>query len=408
MIFRNLSVRTIALFAAFLCAASTGSASAGTAPPGFQTLFSFAGGKGGAGPRAGLTALGGKLYGTTVGGGAKGAGTVFGFDPAINGFDVLHAFRDTPDGNQPYAGLTAAGTTLYGTTLQGGKTGLGSLFGIDTASGAYQVLFNFNKAATGTPFVPYHPAGDLAVLDGILYGTASAGGSNDTSCNGPFYFGCGAVFMTDPITRKSFIEVEFKNSAQGANPTAGLTAHDGSLYGTTLYGGAHGGGTVFRLTPNVNWGTLHSFTGVGGEGDRPNGDLVPVGGMLYGTTLYGGTTRVCGMMPSVCGTIFRINPKTGALATVHVFNVKDGVTPVGLAVSKGILYGCTYSGGRPGWGTIFSLDPATGTLTTLYNFPGGSGGKHPVGAPVWLAGSFYGVTSSGGTADQGTIFRFTP
>jgi uncharacterized repeat protein (TIGR03803 family) len=43
------------------------------------------------------------------------------------------------------------------------------------------------------------------------------------------------------------------NCGDGENPVASLIFDQaGNLYGTTSSGGAHGGGTVFKLTPNAD------------------------------------------------------------------------------------------------------------------------------------------------------------
>ena len=41
----------------------------------------------------------------------------------------------------------------------------------------------------------------------------------------------------------------FKGGKDGANPQADLTNVNGTLYGTTVAGGASGKGTVFRISP---------------------------------------------------------------------------------------------------------------------------------------------------------------
>jgi uncharacterized repeat protein (TIGR03803 family) len=43
---------------------------------------------------------------------------------------------------------------------------------------------------------------------------------------------------------------------------------DGNFYGTTAFGGTHGAGAVFRVTPSGNLSTLYDFTG-GDDGEYP-------------------------------------------------------------------------------------------------------------------------------------------
>src|SRR5258708_6615090 len=77
----------------------------------------------------------------------------------------------------------------------------------------------------------------------------------------------------------------------GANPQAVTLAEgrDGKLYGTTFGGGVYGAGTIFRIDPNTDIGSvLHSFDN-GSNGGYPVGGLtVASDGNFYGTTAFGG------------------------------------------------------------------------------------------------------------------------
>jgi uncharacterized repeat protein (TIGR03803 family) len=92
----------------------------------------------------------------------------------------------------------------------------------------------------------------------------------------------------------------FSNESQGAySPYGGLVrSHSGVLYGTADYGGAHGSGAVYSLTPpgpgGTNWSyeVLYSFLGASqGDGEGPTGTLVLGSqGAIFGTTQGGGST----------------------------------------------------------------------------------------------------------------------
>ncbi|MGC8525314.1 MAG: choice-of-anchor tandem repeat GloVer-containing protein [Acidibrevibacterium sp.] len=70
------------------------------------------------------------------------------------------------------------------------------------------------------------------------------------------------------------------------------------------------------------------------------------------------------------------------------------------------LYGTTLGGGSGGDGTVFSLNPTTGALATLVNFTG-SNGAASFGGLIDVGGTLYGTTAGGGSADDGTVFSLT-
>ena len=95
----------------------------------------------------------GNLYGTTVGGGAKGYGTVFELTPNAGGGwkeKVLRSF-DGADGENPFASLIfdAAGS-LYGTTETGGADRGGVVFELTPSAGSWTetVLYDFSTVKT--------------------------------------------------------------------------------------------------------------------------------------------------------------------------------------------------------------------------------------------------------------------
>ena len=98
--------------------------------------------------------------------------------------------------------------------------------------------------------------------NGNFYGTTSIGGANVTACANGAY---GTVFEISP-TGKLTTVYSFcaqTNCTDGAQPNAGLVlGNDGSLYGTTVRGGAAGGGEVFKITTKGALTVLHSFEGV--------------------------------------------------------------------------------------------------------------------------------------------------
>jgi len=199
-------------------------------------------------PQAGLIHdTTGNLYGTTSGGGAKGAGTVFKLNPA-GAETVLYSFAGGADGANPFAGLIRdeAGN-LYGTTSSGGLSGQGTVFKVDPA-GNETVLYSFTGGTDGG----YPEAGLIRDGKGNLYGTTFFGGLAQPPCSSF----CGVVFKVD-ATGVETVLYSFTGGADGLNPAAGLMlGKAGDLYGTTGYGGdpdqscatGIGCGVVFKLT----------------------------------------------------------------------------------------------------------------------------------------------------------------
>lgn len=189
-----------------------------------------------------------------------------------------------------------------------------------------------------------------------------------------------------------------------------LKLGSGEAYGTASAGGAHGFGTVFRVTTSGQVETVVSFTGAGGAapGSGPTSGLaLGPDGALYGTTSAGGANGF--------GVVFRIGG-SGIYTKLRDFTGTTGLTkgavpgPL-MAHSDGFLYGTTEAGGSAGFGTVYKLT-TTGTLTTLAEFLGGTTGVRRGAEPVGVLAAanpttFYGVTRRGGAGGVGTIYRIT-
>jgi uncharacterized repeat protein (TIGR03803 family) len=184
--------------------------------------------------------------------------------------------------------------------------------------------------------------------------------------------------------------------ADGSLPYGLLTLVGSNLYGTSLYGGAFGNGTVFEVNANGREKVLYSFTG-GSDGSLAAGVISDKNGNLYGTTVWGGVERA--------GAVFKID-KSGNETVLHSFTgfPTDGENPEAGPVrdQAGSLYGTTLNAGGFGFGSVFKVD-ASGTETLLYSFTGGSDGAYPYGGLIIDdAGNLYGCTAYGGPYGTGT------
>jgi uncharacterized repeat protein (TIGR03803 family) len=305
--------------------------------------------------------------------------------------------------NQKPWSAARAGLTIIAATLM-------------LVSGAWaateQVLYSF-AGATGQ----YPQAGLIFDGAGNLYGTAVEGG-NDKACRGS---GCGVAFELTPAAGGGWTEtvIHAFDGADGEYPVAPLVFDQaGNLYGTTQFGGKHGYGVVFELTPATGGGwtekVLHSFT-LGYDGAYPMAGLaIDAADNLYGTAEEGGQYRN--------GVAFELLPTSSGWKhnILHSFGL-HGTRPVGGLVldHAGNLYGTTSMGGTSyGHGLVFELTPnASGPWNeiVLYKFQGkghaGDDSAHPFGNLIFDGeGNLYGTTLNGGPHHngRGVIFKLSP
>jgi uncharacterized repeat protein (TIGR03803 family) len=314
---------------------------------------------------------------------------------AQQAYHIIHPFgRLTGDGTKPAADLIDVKGTLYGTTVKGGSHNEGTVFSI-TTSGEETVLYSF-----GGPNDGRWPVAALLDVNGTLYGTTSAGGA----------LGYGTVFKITPSGAETVLHSFGIDSryhiSNGSVPEAGLINVNGTLYGTTVHGGAHSCdtgyyscGTVFSITTSGKYKLLHSFGKGNEDGTLPEAALLDVGGTLYGTTSQGGELR--------SGTIFSITP-AGRYKTVYNFG-NGGANPMSALIDvNGTLYGTTVSGNNENIsGTVFGVS-TDGTEKFLFSFAAsGSNGSQPVAALKNVKGVLYGTTQVGGVSNLGTVFKLT-
>ena len=132
--------------------------------------------------------------------------------------------------------------------------------------------------------------------------------------------------------------------------------------------------------------------------DSFNGSVINVSNNLAGTIILSGT-----LVPAAA--------PEATLTTLHTFNGIDGERPsTGLiGDASGNLFGITSTGGASDLGTVFMLDRA-GTYKVLYSFPGGVAGATPSSFGELLADAtddLFGATARGGLSGLGTVFKVT-
>jgi uncharacterized repeat protein (TIGR03803 family) len=282
----------------------------------------------------------------------------------------------------------------------------GNLYGTTLYDGAFAAGTVFKMNATGTEKVLHSFTGSGG--DGAFpqYGTLardSSGNLYGTTGGGGIYdqfcpYSCGTVFKIDASGKETVLYSFTGTSGDGTVPWGGVVRDPaGNLYGTTINGGAYGLGIVFKVDPTGKETVLYSFAG-SSDGGYPYAGLIrDAKGNLYGTTLF--------------NSVFRIDP-TGNLIVLYNFaGSPDGSLPEAGLIrdSAGNLYGTTYSGGTGNNGTVFKIN-AQGQEIVLYSFSGGTDGARPRHSSLVRdsAGNLYGTTWLGGSSGFGVVFKLDP
>lgn len=316
----------------------------------------------------------------------------FGATPklAAQSINVLHNFTGAADGSNP-GGVLSNGGNLIGTTMAGGAAASGTLYAFSTNGGGLTLLHSFTNTPDGAQ------PNEVIFSSNYLYGTTRSGGTNSW----------GTVFKVSTSGTGYKLLHVFTNTPDGVEPLAGLATDGNFLFGaTTLGGNGSGAGMLFRMDTNGGGYTvLHTFTNTP-DGANPYATLALNGSVLYGTTFNGGMYGR--------GSVFSINTNGTGYSVIYSFsNAPDGAFPVGkLLVVSNVIYGTSSSGGSLAyWGTIFKLSTNGSNFSILHNFSGptvpatSSDGGVPKAGLLFNNGLLYGVTSSGGSGNEGTIFQ---
>ena len=330
------------------------------------------------------------------------------------------------------------------------------LFLMASAQAQTNVVYSFPEA--GDPYGAGPMTGFTADSAGNLYTTTYNGGSQLS----------GTVVELSPNGSGGWTATTlyaFTGGSDGSNPGFGLLIFDkaGNLYGTTVFGGAHGYGIVYKLSHSASgWKetVLYSFPGGNYNSYPVSGVIMDSAGNLYGTTSYsqGGVQKggaVFELLKSSTGwtekllyafplgnnagltmnsagnifgvgsvanspAVFELKASKGAWTHQVIFtfpNVPKDAKPSGAFAidTSGNLYGVTQGNNTMGiGGTLYKLSPQTnGTwkYRLLYTFGGTSapGGSQPfAGVILDAVGNIYGTTEYGGPQNYGTVFEFSP
>jgi len=251
-----------------------------------------------------------------------------------------------------------------------------------------------------------NPSGGLFLSGNILYGTALYGGSG----------GWGTLYAINTDGSGFAARYHFTGGSDGANPSGGVIFSNNRLYGTASGGGIFGAGTVFAVNANgTSFTNLHSFTQpannsfgsfTNNDGAYPQTGLILSGNVLYGAANNGGASGL--------GTLFAIGADGSGFRNVHSFSSGSGgaYSSGGLVISGNTLNGANY--GNLGNGTVFAVNTDSTGFTNNYAFssgnPNGNGiltnsdGANPHANLILSGDTLYGATEHGGASGYGTVF----
>jgi len=292
--------------------------------------------------------------------------------------DIVSGYTNN-DGDSPYGTLVLSGVKLYGTTVDGGPGGGGTVYALNTDGTGFTNLYSFGHNVSLNFTNGQSSQGGLILSGGRLYGTTVSGGISN---NGTVFAinTDGSGFTNVHKFAAGGAAYPYQTNSDGSQPQDALVLGGGTLYGTTQIGGTNGYGTVFGVnTDSSGFRVLHHFTaasgtvgtyGVNNDGVFSRGTLVLVGSTLYGTALFGGTNGY--------GTVYAVNTDGSGFTALHTFTAPDptyhtnqyGNNPIGGLVASGnVLYGRTVGGGGFGLANYFPSTPTGQVLRTCIALP---------------------------------------
>ena len=391
-----------------------------------------------------IATLLGTMLAACGGGGTAGYMTTANSNSSSGAGATLTVLYSFPSGKGPTA--SAGGVVQAGDGNLYGSGGQSDLFRLSLSGAETDEPFNFGSALT-EPGLPAALTGPLVLgQDGMLYdtvgcfGTAGNGDSigavfssdllgnavfmytNDyeagDSCDFPppvdlvsasngtvyffnDYFGDGGeVDGLTPSTQFS----QFTFRGQGVGLGANRIATDGDLYGVAQSGGTYGNGIFYTLTVTAGVSQaqiLYSFGATGDDASKPaQAPAQGLDGNFYGTSAGGSITPAC---PAGCGAVYRITP-AGEETVLYSFgtNPADQASPTCspgplILGSDGNFYG-TYCS------VIFQINPQ-GQETVLHTMTAADGQQIANSLLQADDGNFYGVTTTGGENNAGTVFK---
>jgi uncharacterized repeat protein (TIGR03803 family) len=196
----------------------------------------------------------------------------------------------------------------------------------------------------------------------------------------------------------------FTGGADGKRPEAGLTYLAGALYGTTYYGGTSGDGTIFKLDPATGAETaLYSFNTSNNGPGNPSALL-----SARGHALFGSVDNVDINYDEYSYAFFKFDVANSQLISIDAITGPSMLplsdVPPNITLTRAGLY----ANDMNGTGGILKLSPKNGSIINNYQFINQNDGQLPSSPLIEKDGLLYGTTIFGGPEDYGVFFKLNP
>jgi uncharacterized repeat protein (TIGR03803 family) len=334
-----------------------------------------------------FTTVHGQLFLGTTSWGASAHGSVFLYNAGTNTFtNVANLSPGTGLGYYPEGSFIKASNGKFYAMMSGGDVSgsVGTVVEYDILTGVLTKKTDFDTGFNGTGASPYG-----SFVEGMkdkLYAMTPMGAANNH----------GSIVEYDIATNTLTKKVDLDSVRGWTGYGTLIKASNGKLYGLTSDGGTYNKGTIIEYDMVLNTLTKKADFD-SSNGQNPHGAFMEASnGKLYAMTQT---------------SIIEYDVATNTLLKKASLNIFTGVTAYGDLVEgiPGKLFGITFAGGNSNWmGTVVEFDFINDTLTKITNLDGITGG-HPYGSFIKASdGKLYGMTSTGGSYNGGTIVSYDP
>ena len=332
------------------------------------------------------------VWGMTAFGGFDDYGTIYKTNENGQNHEVVYEWTNNESYSEgesprtPVMGLVdGKDGYLYGSTINGGGLNAGVFFRINMATNAYEELFEL-------AYLAENPGLGFTIDQSTrtIYAATSFGGTS----------GLGSIFSLN-MTDGEYTELYSWNDAtHGHKPEGHPVLHNGSVIGTTLYGGANEAGTLYKFDIATGTYNVLKHFDYGTIGKAPFFQFEIIDNVVYGTTRGGGANGY--------GTIYSYNLNNSEFNVLHNFNGEDGEGGRSLTkASNNILIGSAMRGGAYGKGVLFTYDISSNSYTKKIDFDWVNNGAYPETKLLPIGNNeFLGFTRGGGENGNGINYKY--